>query len=48
MAPHVMILDDDVCFARSLAELAPIEGYQPTWTHRSTRRADSPDGSRWI
>jgi DNA-binding NtrC family response regulator len=33
MAPHVMILDDDVCFARSTAELARIEGYEPHVAH---------------
>ena len=33
MAPHVMILDDDVCFARSTAELARTEGYQPHIVH---------------
>jgi DNA-binding NtrC family response regulator len=48
MPQHLMILDDDICFARSAAELARIEGYHPHLAHtleeaRSVTRRQAMD-----
>lgn len=41
MFPHVMILDDDVCFARSAGELAKVEGFQPHLVHTVSAARDA-------